>query len=193
MTNDGLIETTGAAGLALESTVSNTTGTILAVGSTAYLNGADVQGGLLESTGTGLLSANGQTTLDGSAHAVTVADNLDVASGSTMTVLGTITNTGTIGLESTGYDSDLIVGSPTVTLNGGTIAPGGNNTSDRIYGTATANVLDNVDNAISGFGQVGSGQLTLVNAGTISATGTRALALNLGSTGSNTATARCSA
>ena len=188
VTNNGLIESTGAAGLALESTVSNTTGTILAAGSTIYLNSADIQGGLLSSSGTGQLDANGQTTLDGSAHAVTNAGALEVASGSTMTVLGTITNTGTIGLNSTGYDSDLIVGSPTVTLNGGgMIQLAGNNTNDRIYGAATADVLNNVNNTISGFGQIGAGQLTLVNGGTISATGTNSLTINLGSTGMNKA------
>ncbi len=189
LTNDGLIESTGAAGLALESTVSNTTGTILAAGSTIYLNGADVQGGRLASNATGQLSANGQTTLDGSAHAVTVAGALEVATGSTMTVLGTITNTGTIGLNSTGYNSDLILGTPTVTLNGsGTIALGGNNTSDRIYGAATTDVLYNVNDTIEGFGQLGAGQLKLVNSGTISSTGTGGLTINLGSTGLNKAT-----
>ncbi len=188
VTNNGLIEATGAAGLALQSTVSNTTGTILAAGSTIYLNGADVQGGLLKSTGTGQLSANGQTTLDGSAHAVTIAGALEVATGNTMTVLGTITNTGTIGLNSVGYDSDLIVGSPTLTLNGGGMVQlGGNNTADRIFGAATADVLDNVNNTIEGFGQIGAGQLTLVNSGTISSTGTGGLTISLGSTGMNKA------
>ena len=189
VTNNGLIEATGPAGLALESTVSNTTGTILAAGGTVYLNGADVQGGRLASNATGQLSANGQTTLDGSAHAVTISGALEVASGSTMTVLGTITNAGTIGLNSTGYNSDLIIASPTVTLNGaGTIQLGGNNTGDRIYGASGADVLNNVNDTITGFGQLGAGQLTLVNSGTISSTGTGGLTISLGSTGMNKAT-----
>ena len=190
VTNDGLIESTGAAGLALQSTVSNATGTILAA-STIYLNGGDVQGGLLLSTGTGDFSANGQTTIDGSAHAVVLKGALEVATGSTMTVLGTITNEGTIGLNSTGYDSDLVINSPTLTLNGGGIlALSDANTADRIYGVATADVLDNVNNTIEGSGQIGAGQLTLVNAGTISSTGTSGLTISLGSTGTNTATGK---
>ena len=187
--NDGLIEATGAGYLALASTVSNTTGTILAAGAAVYLNLGDVQGGLLMSTGAGVFEANGQTTLDGSAHAVTVAGSLQVTTNNTLTLLGTITNTGTIGLDSTYNNTDLIVASPTVTLNGGgTIELAGNNTADRIYGAATADVLDNVNNTIEGFGQIGAGQLTLVNGGTISSTGTGGLTLNLGSTGINTAT-----
>ena len=188
LTNDGLIEATGAAGLALESTVSNTTGTILAAGGTIYLNGADVEGGRLAANPTGLLVANGQTTLDGSAHAVTVVGSLQVATGNTMTVLGSIINAGTISLNSTGYDSDLIINSPTLTLSGGgTIELAGNNTSDRIYATSGADELYNANNTIEGFGQLGAGELTLVNLGTISATGTSALTINLGETGNNTA------
>ena len=191
VTNDGLIESTGAAGLALQSTVSNATGTILAAGSTIYLNGGDVQGGLLLSTGTGDFSANGQTTLDGSAHAIILKGALEVATGSTMTVLGTITNSGTIGLNSTAYNSDLIINSPTLTLNGGGIvALSDNNTADRIYGASAADVLDNVNNTIEGSGQLGAGQLTLINAGTISSTGTSGLTISLGSTGTNTTTGK---
>ncbi len=191
LTNDGLIESTGAAGLALQSTVSNATGTILAAGSTIYLNGGDVQGGLLLSTGIGDFSANGQTTLDGSAHAIILKGALEVATGSTMTVLGTITNSGTIGLNSTAYNSDLIINSPTLTLNGGGIvALSDSNTADRIYGASAADVLDNVNNTIEGSGQLGAGQLTLINAGTISSTGTSGLTISLGSTGTNTATGK---
>ncbi len=49
-------------------------------------------------------------------------------------------------------------------------------------------MLDNVNNTIEGSGQIGAGQLTLIDAGTISATGTNTLAINLGSTGTITAT-----
>ncbi len=75
-----------------------------------------------------------------------------------------------------------------MTLSGGgtiTLSDNGNN---RIYGAVAANVLDNVNNTIEGSGQIGAGQLTLTNAGTIAATGANALIVNLGSTGTNTAT-----
>ncbi len=130
--------------------------------------------GLLTSTGTGQLSTNGQTTLDGSAQQVSLAGTLEVASGETITLLGTINNKGIIGLNSSGYDSDLIVASPTVTLTGsGTLALTDYTGSNGIYGAATSNVLVNVNNTIEGSGQLGAGQLTLVNdaAGVIDATG----------------------
>ncbi len=47
-------------------------------------------------------------------------------------------------------------------------------------------MLDNVNNTIEGAGQLGAGQLTLINGGTIAATGGNALVVNLGSTGLNT-------
>ena len=189
VTNDGLIESTGAGGLAIESAVdSSGGGTILAASSTIALNGADLEGGLLHSTGTGQFVGNGQTTLDGSAHALTSNAVIEVSTGDSMTLLGTITNEGTIGLNSSYYNCDLIVASPTLTLNGGgTIALSDGNTADRIYGQVATDVLDNVNNTIEGSGQLGAGQLTLVNAGTISATGANTLVINLGSTGLNTA------
>ncbi len=186
LVNHGLIESTGTGGLALASTVSND-GTILAAGSDIYLNGADIQGGLLRSTGGGQFIGNGQTTLDGSVHAIVNNADFEISTGQTATVLGTITNEGTIGLNSSYYDSDLIVASPTLTLNGGGIVVLSDYSANRIYGQAATNVLDNVNNTIEGSGQLGAGQLTLVNAGTISATGTNALVVNLGSTGTNTA------
>ena len=190
VTNYGLIESTGAGGLAISSIIDDSSGgTILAASSNVYLNGATIVGGLLKSTGTGQLVGNGQTTLDGSAHTITNAGTIEVSTGDSMTVLGTITNQGVIGLNSSYYNSDLIIASPTLTLNGGgTIALSDVNTSDRIYGQVASDVLDNVNNTIEGSGQIGAGQLTLINAGTISATGTNSLTINLGSTGTNTAT-----
>ena len=42
--------------------------------------------------------------------------------------------------------------------------------------------LTNVDNTISGAGQIGAGQMTLINEGTIIATGTNALVIDTGRT-----------
>ncbi len=182
--NNGLIESTGTGGLAIASAVdSSGGGTILAAGSAIYLNGADLIGGVLQSSGTGSFVGNGQTTLDGSTHTVLNQGVIEVSTGETLTVLGTITNQGIIGLNSAYYASDLIVGSPTVTLNGGgTIVLSDGDTNDRIYGAVGTDVLDNVNNTIEGSGQIGAGQLTLINekAGTISSTGTAGLTISTG-------------
>ena len=50
-----------------------------------------------------------------------------------------------------------------------------------ISGTVTDVTLTNVDNTISGAGQIGAGQMTLINEGTIIATGTNALVIDTGS------------
>ena len=49
-----------------------------------------------------------------------------------------------------------------------------------ISGTVADVTLTNVDNTISGAGQLGDGQMTLVNEGTIIATGTNALVIDTG-------------
>jgi hypothetical protein len=187
--NAGLIESTGTGGLSIQTIVdSSSGGTILAAGGNVYLNGGTLAGGLIESSGTGAFIANGFETLDGSAHTLTSDAVVSMVDGATMTLLGNIANNGTILLNNYDYNTDLIVGSPTVSLSGtGTILLdqyGGN----RIYGVTAADVLDNVSNLIEGAGQLGAGQLTLVNAGVINANSSGALIVNLGSTGLNTST-----
>ena len=70
--NAGLIESTGTGGLSIQTIVdSSSGGTILAAGGNVYLNGGTLAGGLLKSTGGGAFIANGNETLDGSAHTLT--------------------------------------------------------------------------------------------------------------------------
>ncbi len=185
--NAGLIESTGTGGLSIQTTVdSSSGGTILAAGGYVYLNGGTLAGGLIESTGGGAFIANGLETLNGSAHTLTSDALVAVSDGATMTLLGNIANNGTITVNNNDYTTDLIVGSPTVTLTGtGTIQLNGGGA--RFYGAATADVLDNVSNLIEGGGQLGAGQLTLVNGGVIDANAGTALIVSLNSTGMNTA------
>ena len=49
-----------------------------------------------------------------------------------------------------------------------------------IFGGAASATLNNVDNTISGAGQIGAGQMTLVNAGTIIADGSHSLVIDTG-------------
>ena len=49
-----------------------------------------------------------------------------------------------------------------------------------VTGTNGDVTLTNVDNTISGAGQLGAGQMTLINEGTIIATGTNALDIDTG-------------
>ncbi len=189
--NNGLLESTGSGGLVINSsTISNTSGTIAAAGGNVYLQSSTIAGGLL--TGSGGASFNVQygniANLDGSAHALTNRAAVDVNNNGTLTLAGAIVNTGSINLQSTNASTDLILESSTVTLSGNGTITLSDNGSNRIYGAAAADVLDNVNNTIEGSGQLGAGQLTLTNGGTIAATGGNALIINLGSTGTNTAT-----
>ena len=91
------------------------------------------------------------------------AGNMVVSDGAVLPLSGTINNTGTIALNSTGDQTELQIVGDGVTLEGG-----GQVTllgDAIILGTGSAAVLTNVDNTISGAGQIGSGDgtLTLVN------------------------------
>ena len=187
--NDGLMESTSTGGLVFQSAVdSHGGGTILANGGNVYLSGGTLQGGVIQTEAGGAVIVSGTGTLDGSAHTLTNDGLFEVNDGDTLTVLGTIANNGTIAIDNANYNSDMILNSPTVTLTGtGTIALG-TGSGNRIYGASAADVLDNVGNTIEGSGQLGAGQLTLINAGTIAQTGSNALTINLNSTGLNTAT-----
>src|SRR5262249_16541312 len=65
-------------------------------------------------------------------------------------------------------------------LSGGGQVATSDNASNVIFGGDASAVLDNVDTTISGAGQLGQGQLTLHNEGTIAATGTNALVIDTG-------------
>jgi Ca2+-binding RTX toxin-like protein len=116
------------------------------------------------------------------------AGNMVVSDGAMLPLNGTIDNTGTIALDSSGGATELqIIGDGITLQGGGQLTMSGDAV---IVGTTSASTLTNVDNTISGAGQIGSGDgnLTLVNAahGTIDANifgGT--LTLNTGHTITN--------
>ena len=189
LTNSGLIEATGAAGIVLTNTTydGSSGGTLLAAGGNIDVTGASVIGGLLSSTGTSefFVGFSQIATLNGSAHTITNAGTFAVTNNGTLLTYGTIANKGTIAMQADNYSTDLIVESPTLTLTGlGTISLA-DSSNNRIYGAVAADVLNNVNNTIIGAGQLGAGQLTVVNSGTIEAVGSNALQVNLGSTLTN--------
>ena len=180
--NSGLIEDTGNAGLQIQSAVNNgATGTVEANGASAtvYLDGGTIAGGTLVTANGGLFRVEGGNTgtLDGSTNAVLNLGNFDLNNQATLTLLGLIENQGVITLGSSNQNTDLIIDTSTVTLNGGGTLSLSNNGGNRIYGAVATNVLDNFNNTITGGGQLGVAQLTLINgaAGIIDAsTGDRA-------------------
>ena len=109
------------------------------------------------------------------------AATMTIGDGALLPLSGTIVNTGTIALNSTGDETDLQLIEQGVTLEGGGRILLSDSDANIISGTSSGVTLNNEDNTISGAGQLGNGELTLTNAGTIDATGTHALTIDTGS------------
>ena len=191
VTNTGTIEDTGAGGLIVQNTTISG-GTIKAqvANSSINLNNSSIAGATLSSANGGVIqTVGGNDGLDGSATTVNNTGSVLVNDDTSLNLLGTINNTGTITLNSAGNYTNLIVASPTVTLMGGgsVVLSNTSYTTLRIYGAAASDVLDNVNNTISGAGQLGAGQLTLTNGGTINANQSNGLTINTGGVSTNTA------
>ena len=213
-TNKGLMEAIGGT-LQLATNVANS-GTILAGAAGGVVVAAAVANtGLAEAASGGTLTVQG--TVDGTASSVKVLAGgtlvLDggLLSGGTLTnaatgVVDVTTNGGTLtNLAIVNAGSLNVIGNPyagtavahiggTVTLSGGgavTLFDASGNfasSTQVVTGTKSSDTLDNVDNLISGYGQLGGGVLTLINEakGTIEATG----GLLVVDTGTTTATNR---
>jgi hypothetical protein len=109
------------------------------------------------------------------------AGTMTIGDGAMLPLSGTINNTGTIALNSTGDETDLQLIEHGVTLEGGGQIVLSDSDQNVISGTSSGVTLDNEDNTISGAGQLGNGQMSLTNAGTINATGAYALTIDTGS------------
>ena len=97
---------------------------------------------------------------------------MQIGDGAHMALSGTIDNTGTIELLSTGDETGLLIIEQGITLTGGGRVVLSDSAENVIHGTSADVTLTNVDNNISGSGDLGGGELTLVNDahGTIAAT-----------------------
>uniref|UniRef100_UPI0010F595AF beta strand repeat-containing protein n=1 Tax=Ramlibacter sp. 2FC TaxID=2502188 RepID=UPI0010F595AF len=111
------------------------------------------------------------------------AGTMTISDGAILPLGGLVENSGTIALASTGSETDLQVLVESMTLRGGGQVLLSDNANNVIFGAVSSATLVNEDNLISGAGQIGAGQMTLVNGGTILADGSNALVID---TGSNT-------
>ncbi len=171
-TNNGLLEATGGGVLVLDGgAFTNTGGTITAgSGSTVDLNGSvDVVGGAL--SGAGTFVANSGSQLDGSgAHPVTMSSTLQIPNNAAIDIDGTIKNTGTIQLLSVGNNTELVVNSAAVTLQGTGSVTFSDNNSNYILASAGGNQLTIAQTITGPGGDIGNGSVVLVNQSTINAT-----------------------
>ena len=101
------------------------------------------------------------------------AGTMAVSDGAMLPLSGTIDNSGTVALNSGGDETNLEIVGGGLTLQGGGQIVLSDSHENVIFAAAAGTTLTNVDNAISGAGQIGTGDgnLTLVNktAGTIDA------------------------
>jgi hypothetical protein len=105
---------------------------------------------------------------------------LTISDSAILPVGGTIDDTGTIALNAAGNETDLEILVRGATLTGGGQVVLSDDGQNAVFGGDASAVLDNVDNTISGAGQLGNGQLTFRNEGTIKATGANALVIDTG-------------
>jgi T1SS-143 domain-containing protein len=108
------------------------------------------------------------------------AGAMTIGNGALLPLGGIINNAGTIALDSTGSETHLQLIQYGITLHGGGQLVLSDSGENFISGTLPSVTLTNVDNTISGAGQFGAGQMTLVNDGTIVATGLHALVIDTG-------------
>ena len=109
------------------------------------------------------------------------AGTMTISDGAILPLGGVIENSGTIALGSTGSETSLQVLVESVKLQGGGQVVLSDSANNVIFGGAPSATLINVNNTISGAGQIGAGQMTLANAGLIVANGTQALVIDTGS------------
>jgi hypothetical protein len=162
--NAGILEATGPGGLQIDGAVDNaSTGVIEAAGAHALVdfeNNADIVGGTLKTSsgGTIFIVQGASATLDGSMPAIPIGNtgNVVMDDGAELTLLGTIDNSGTITLASTGDDTDLRIDEG-VSLQGGgkiVLADNGIAEGNEILSDASTDILTNVDDTISGAGSI---------------------------------------
>ena len=180
VTNTGLLEATGSGGLLLETIVNNSGGVIAANEGNVFLEqSTQILGGVLFSstpladifvTNTG----SGAVTLNGTASPVTNTANISAVDQGQLDLVGAIANGGVVSLNATTDFTNLVVNGASATLTGGGVIELSDSANNRIFGTAASDKLINVDNTIEGSGEIGVHALSLVNSGTIDATGTLA-------------------
>jgi autotransporter passenger strand-loop-strand repeat protein len=175
-TNTGLMEATGAGGLIFETTVNNSGGVIAANQANVILEAStQILGGILASTPfADIVVANtgsGAVTLNGTASPLTNAGNIELDDGYQLDLVGAIVNEGKIWLSGGADFTNLVVNGTSATLTGGGVVELSDSANNRIYGAVAADKLINVNNTIEGSGEIGLGELSLVNSGTIDATG----------------------
>src|SRR5262249_23109591 len=122
-------------------------------------------------------------TLDAGKGTFAVGGEIRIEDNAALGLRGAFVNTGSFVLASNGSNTSIFIDSPTVTFSGGGTIAMDDRAPNRILGASPGNKLVNVDNIITGSGQIGAGgSLTVDNqqTGTILATGNAGIGIALG-------------
>ncbi len=118
------------------------------------------------------------STLDGSTSPANNAATLTVVDGTELALTGSINNSGTIVVDGSSAATAIGIDGH-VTLHGGGQIDLSDSNENYIFGNAGA-TLTNLDNTISGSGDIGNGSLVFDNAGVIETHGSSALIIDTG-------------
>jgi hypothetical protein len=173
--NTGLIEATGKGGLDVAAVTLDQTGggrLFVGAGSTMRLESASLVGGILSNAVGGEIDASGGSSFAG----VTFTNSglLAVADSDTLSAAGSIGNAGTISLAGMASAAQLMLTGNLSLSGGGQVLLGEGGV---ISSAASGDTFTNVDNKITGDGELGGGATKLINqaAGVINETGTTGL------------------
>jgi hypothetical protein len=189
-TNSGTLEAVNDSTLNLISTIvtdSATGVTIAGAGSHINLqNSSLLQHTVSTTVGGEIDTVSGNNKIDTSngpddvSGRVNNAGTLAVTDDSSLTLISAayINNTGTIELNSTGHNTTLYIDQGFAGFDGSGNVTLSDNTHNIIAATSSGQQLTNLNNTISGAGEIGRGGLVLVNNGVIDANGQNALKLD---------------
>jgi hypothetical protein len=165
-TNGGVLVFTGNGNGA----IINTGGTIQAIGAGSEVqltNSASITGGILTTSNGGVIRENsGQTAFISD---LTNGGTFIVNDNSFLHASGTITNNGSIKLDSNGSGTDILIDGDTTFTGTGKVTLAGSNNARIRSGSGAPRLTNAAGHAFEGFGQIGFNDLAITNAGLINA------------------------
>lgn len=146
-------------------------GTIQALdqSSVVFSNAAQLDGGILTTSGSGVATVTAATF-----HNVTNNGQTNVTDGATMNLSGTLTNNGRLDVNSAGLFTNLVSAANTTLAGQGTVSLNGPFT--RFSGSGV--LTNGSEHTIAGGGELGRNALGIINQGTILANGTTKLSVD---------------
>jgi len=163
MTNMGTMRASSGGVLQLNSGNFNNAGGLIEAqtGSTVRLTNSTIVGGTLSTSGTGLISVD--TGTNSFLENLTIIGNMETQNNTDLGFSGTINNTGSISVTTSGSLTDIEIQTGGATLTGGgTITLQGNFDSSRIMGVS-GSTLTIANQTIQGRGNIGADTIGIVN------------------------------